>query len=250
MIDQINRNTKAQFVTSKINAGFNNLPDWIVNAPVGTTKLGTPYFDSVKMKLSETNTTDEYINTLISVSKNSNVIATKINGRRGFVKQIVDEGDYDIIMNIKIFAEYDMMDPAGINNNVTSRRVGRGFNPYINISTTGVDIPDPIGTATGLINDGFATFRNIPIYQGDYTPNGELGALMNFLTEFENDKTYANIQIESLYLNDVFGIYYIVPHSISTQQNAENSNMYNIIISAYSDLPDETNEYSREIIPK
>lgn len=245
MIDPINRNTKAQFVTSKINAGFNNLPDWAINAPVGTTKLGTPYFDSVKMKLSETNTTDEYINTLISVSKNSNVIATKINGRKGFVKQIVDEGDYDIVMNIKIFAEYDLIDTS-VHDNLTTRQVGRGFNPNVNISPTGIEIQDPIG----LVADGFNTFRNRPKYLGDYTPNGELGLLIDFLTQFENDKTYTNIQIESLYLNDVFGIYNIVPYSISTQQNAENSNMYNIIISAYSDLPDETDEYSREIIPK
>lgn len=240
-MDNVTKQTISNTINSKINSGMNNLPDWVTNYPVGTTQLGTPYFDSVKFLLDNSNETDEYINTVISVTNSANVARSFINGRKGgSIKQMVGEGDWDITFNIKIFSDFLIDSNRQLNDNITIQKVGTGFNSNLSINSTGININDPLSPIFQRVQ---------PHYQGDYYPNDSLSRLISFLTKFYQDQNFINIKVESLYLNDIFNIYNIVPYSINTQQNTEDTNMYNIIIQAYSDFADNTNDYSEEIIP-
>lgn len=237
MRDKLQEINAAQFTWSKINAGNNNLPDWVIDAPVGITKLGTLYNDSVKFILDDLNKTEEFVNTLVSVSNSASITRTFINGRKGgSIKQIVGEGDYEVIFNIKIISEIGFNVGNFINSNVIVKPVGNG-NP-LGGANLGNFISEPLSIPTPMF----------PL-QADFHPNVSMTNLIQFLTKFYQNPSYSNIKVESLYLNDIFGIYNIVPYSINTQQNHESTNTYNIIISAYSDNSNDSDTYSNEIIP-
>ena len=235
--------TGAQFANSKLQAGNNNLPDWIVNSPVGNTLIGTPYYDSVKFTLDALNESDEYINTVIAVSNSAQISQTYVNGRRGSVKQMINESDYDIAFNIKITSPFTL--DKSPNLNYFKQQVGKGNITGIAggiFQAAGQVINDPLSVARGDL-------MSVGGYQGDYTPDLEMYKLLNVINTFYNNTSYANIKVDSLYLNNVFGIKYIVPYSVQTQQDPESTNTYNIVINAYSDIVD--NElYESEIIPR
>lgn len=236
-VDDVTKKTLQTFVWSKINSGRNSLPDWVENSAIGYTSLGTPYFDSIKLKLDDFNVSDEYVNTLISVSNSAEISRTFVNGRKGSICQITNEGDYDITMNIKIFSEFGTDNP-NFQNNVEIHKTGRPFIQGLGIGRTGVNI-NPFNLGIFQQHD----------YSTAYTPNYELSKLISLINKFYTDYSYNTIQVESLYLNDVFGIFNIIPYSIQTQQDVDNINTYTVIIQAYSSFPDDPDTLS-EIIPK
>lgn len=246
VVDGVTRRTVAQHVWQKVNAGNNTMPDWVINSPVGVTKLGTPYNDSVTFSLDDYTTTDEYINSLISLSNNANITQTYVNGRKGgSIKQITGESDWDIIFNIKVFAEYSF-DRGDIGNHgddmLEIQRVGNGSADNT-IQKIGQFINSPFETTFGN--------KTVIEYMGDYNPNFELSKLINFFNKFYSDEKYNNVKVNSLYLNNIFGIYNIIPYSIQTQQSVDETNVYNITINAYSDINDsDIQNYESEIIPK
>lgn len=233
-MDEVRKNTLQSFVWSKINSGRNTLPDWIENKSIGFTSLGTPYFDSVTFILDEFNKSEEYINSLISVSSQAEISKSFVNGRKGSIKQITNEGDFDITFNIKILSEF-----GTTTSDVELRKVGRRFDVGVDINRNGVNID-----LNNILN---ITNRNQ--YEMAVLPNSNTRNLIDLIYEFYNNSSYTNVKVESLYLNNVFGIYNIIPYSIQTQQNPDEINAYNIIIQAYSDFIDDEKTIS-EIIPK
>lgn len=215
LIDRLFLTNIGQKVYTKLSSGSHLIPNWLVNEEVGLTGLGTPYYDSVKFKLDDLNETPEFIESVISISNSANISKTYINGRKSSVKQITGFGDYEITFNIKLVSpkevsKYDII-------------------PGTQIQEVGIGVP--------IVN---AT---------DYAPNTELRNLINFFNIFYANMSYKNIEVKSLYLNNAFGITNIVPYSISTQQNIDSTNTYNIVIAAYSDFAEDTSTYSNEIIP-
>lgn len=243
MTDKLAIITAAQFGFSNLNAGNNRLPDWLTNTSIGNTNLGTPYYDSVKFKLGALESA-EFINCHVSVVNNAQIVKTMIPGRvGGSVKQLMGEGDYSLTFKMKVFAPmFPSSDNSftatkqkvGIRNDITSKK-------GVALSATGQFIAEPSNFIDG--------FEGTEPYQGDYYPNDEMYALVDLLYEFYTNKTYINMEVESIYLNDIFGIYNIVPYSFSTQQS-DSSNSYEITIQAYSDKQDPRASSISEIIPK
>jgi len=243
MIDKLRLITIGQFGFSKLNAGNNRLPDWITNTPVGNTNLGTPYYDSVKFKLG-TLESEEFVNSRVSVVNNAQIVKTMIPGRSGgSVKQLMGEGDYSLTFTIKVFAPMFPKKYAQTTQRVGNRNNGiKSKKGVADIYTLGQIVAEP-SSVGGLNDEGSAP------YQGDYYPNEELASLVDLFYEFYTNKTYINMEVESIYLNDIFGIYNIVPYSFSTQQS-DSSNSYEITIQAYSDKQDPRASSESEIIPK
>lgn len=235
MDDNITKRTTRRLIFSKLTSGSNSFPDWLENSPVGTSSLGTPYYDSVRFILDDDLFSEEYVNSLISVTTSAEISRTYVNGRKGSIKQITNEGDYEITFKIKIFSEFGYT-----TSDVTRRRVGRGL-PVPQIGT----FSDRVGFRPDFAS--FVTERKQ--YEMASTPNSNVRELVDLINEFYNNSEYVNMQVESLYLNDVFGIYNIIPYSIITQQNYDEINSYEIVIQAYSDFQDIEN-VEQEIIPK
>ena len=228
LIDKLQIINGGQQLFSKTHAGNNGLPDWVTTRVDGYTKLGTPYFDSVRFTLDENNFTNKYISCLISVVNSTNIVKSFVNGRNGgSIKQLVGEGDYDIVFNIKIISDFSINN--GDINGTEVTKVGNGDgDTTVNKIFQGKNNFSNFDTKSNM-NPGFSK------YQGDYLPNEEIRYLTNFFSKFNKDYNYKNIGVESFYLNDCFGINSIVPYNITTSQNNESSNTYNYIISAYSD---------------
>lgn len=232
LIDRLFLTNISQKVYSKGLSGSHLIPNWLVNEEVGLTGLGTPYYDSVKFKLDDLNETPEFIESVISISNLANISKTYINGRKSSVKQITGFGDYEITFNIKLVSPHTLGTDSSISNIE---------NAIKNKSNT---LPPPPYTEVQKVGIGGVSYKS-----ADYVPNTELRNLINFFNIFYANMSYKNIEVKSLYLNNAFGITNIVPYSISTQQNIDSTNTYNIVIAAYSDFAEDTSTYSNEIIP-
>ena len=224
----------------KLNAGNNSLPNILENKTVGMTPLGTPYYDSVKFELNELIFSDEYINCVISANKLINIATTTIPGRNANVLQYVDQGGWDIIFNIKLVSDF------GTNNfdedTIQERQIGMKKDSY-NKALAGKIIQ----TATNPLSilDSPQTYR----WQTDYQPDSKLKNLLEFFDEFFLNPTWQNIKVTSKYLNNNLTVDRIIPYSISTAQNVDYTNQYDITISCYSDIDADGLLYNDEIIP-
>ena len=249
IIDRVALTTAAQHGFSKLNAGNNQLPDYIVNSKMGETGLGTPYYDSVEFNLDQNIKTSEYVNCVIAVNRRTKITKSLIKGRNnGSIKQMINEDDYDITFNLKLFSPFSFNNNVelDVNGPLKKQIVGKA-NSQVgafrqDLRSIGSLVAEPTQIVQTLTNDN-------PKYQGDYTPDAELETLMSFFTEFNQNITYKHVIVTSLYLNNNLGVNNIIPYSISTSQNTEFTNMYNVIIKAYSDIPDDRASFKSEIIP-
>lgn len=233
MADRLTNITRTRYGISKAASGTNLIPDWQENEPIGIAKTGAPFFDSVTLGLIDipiaTATNPEYyddelivgqyVNSVISVSSSAQISKTFVNGRRGgSVKQITNQGDFDITISLNIFSDYHTEE----------------------LSDQGPAYTRPVGRV--ISRRGSTLF-------GNYYPDKELAKIINFFNEFYTNRTWQYVNINSLYLNNDFNITKIIPYSIHTSQNQNSTNMYSVIINAYSHFDDDPNIVTDEIIP-
>lgn len=221
----------------KLNAGNNSLPNILENKTVGISPLGTPYYDSVFFYINEEIMSDIYINCVISANKLINISTTSIPGRNSNVLQYVDRGGWDIIFNIKLISDFGSNVSPDEEDNIQERQVGK------NKSKLG-EVVQAITNPLSLF-DSPLTYR----WQTDYQPDTKLKNLIAFFDKFYDDPTYQNIIVVSKYLNNNLDVNKIIPYSISTAQNQEFTNQYDITISCFSDIDSDGLLYNDEIIP-
>lgn len=221
----------------KLNAGNNSLPNILENKEIGKTFLGTPFHDSVIFFLSDYTRTGEYINCVISANKLISIATTSIPGRNSNVLQYVDRGGWDIIFNIKLISDFGVNEIEEDADNIQERQIGKN-------KTVLGKVVQSVTNPLSLL-DSPQTYR----WQTDYQPDSKLKNILDFFDKFFDDPTYQNIRVTSKYLNNNLGVDKIIPYSISTAQNVDYTNQYDITISCYSDIDGDTNEYSDEIIP-
>lgn len=235
LIDKTLLRNTGNILYQKLNAGNNSLPNILENKTIGMTPLGTPYYDSVVFELNDTLCTDEYINCVISANKLINIATTAIPGRNSNVLQYVDQGGWDIIFNIKLISDF------GTNNfdedTIQERRIGKK-------DTTVGKIVQSATNPLSLLESP-QTYR----WQTDYQPDMKLKNILEFFDEFFKNATYQNIKVISKYLNNNLNVDRVIPYSISTAQNQDFTNQYDITISCYSDIDSDGLLYSDEIIP-
>lgn len=219
--------TGAQYVYSKGTAGNNKLPNVNENLEIGRTALGVPYFDSVSFEffIGENQTTvGPFVNSYITSSTSAVISKTYLTNAEP-VKQIIAPGDWEIIFNIKVFADFfSNVSPDG----TTERRV------HSLLGDTAVG--GALNAATDLHNafNRFVSDGNNAKYQNDYMPNLEAKTLLSFFNSYFTIPEINELNVYSIYLNDVLNIHKIVPYSINISQNADATNFYNVIINAYS----------------
>ena len=235
LIDKTLLRNTGNILYQKLNAGNNSLPNILENKTIGISPLGSPYYDSVVFELNDTLCTAEYINCVISANKLINIATTSIPGRNSNVLQYVDQGGWDIIFNIKLISDF------GTNNfdedTIQERKIGKK-------DTTVGKIVQSATNPLSLLESP-QTYR----WQTDYQPDMKLKNILEFFDEFFKNATYQNIKVVSKYLNNNLNVDRVIPYSISTAQNQDYTNQYDITISCYSDLDADGLLYSDEIIP-
>lgn len=233
--DKLLQRNVANHIYQRGFAGNNNLQNVLENNTVGTSFLGTPYYDSVIFWLNEDTYTEGYINCVISANKMINISTTSIQGRNANILQYVDRGGWEILFNIKLVSDFQTNEIEDADN-IKEREIGR--NPSKVLET--------IGTLTRPLSifDTPVTYR----WQTDYQPDKKLKNLIEFFDTFFDDQSYQNIRVTSKFLNNNLGIDNVIPYSISTAQNVDYTNTYDITIACYSDVDAFSNEYKDEII--
>lgn len=239
IIDKQALQNAANFTYQKLNAGNNTLPYWLETQSVGTSLLSTPYNDYVRFWLSDSIYTEMYVSCVIAGNKNINVASTSIPGRNSNVLQFVDKGGWDIVFNIKLVNDFGMNVNESTEHNYKVREVGKdnslsNINKVVRIASNPLSVLD-----SQVINN-----------QIDALPDTKLMNIMQFFDKFFDDTSYKNIKVESKYLNCNLDVNYIIPYSISTSQNTEWTNQYDITIQCYSDIDDENDSFYDEIMPK
>lgn len=234
--DRLLKQNAGNMLYQKVTAGNNKLQNILENNTVGTSLLGTPYFDSVIFWLNDEYYTEGYINCVISANKMINISSTSIQGRGNNVLQFVDKGGWELVFNIKLVSDFQTNEVEDADN-IKERLIGSNPSAVMQGIAT---ISNPLS-----VFDSPANFR----WQTDYQPDKKLKNILEFFDKFFDDTTYQNIRVTSKFLNNNLGVEHIVPYSINTAQNVDYTNQYDITISAYSDIDAFSNEYNDEIIP-
>ena len=235
--DRLLLTNAGNMIYQKLNAGNNSLPNILENKTLGLTPLGTPYYDSVIFDLDENNSSYEFINCVISANKLINISTTSIPGRNSNVLQYVERGGWDIIFNIKLISDFGSNISPDEDDNIQERRIGKNNTTFNKVIQT---VTNPLS-----LLDSPLTYK----WQTDYQPDTKLKNTIVFFDKFFDDATYQNIRVTSKYLNNNLGVDKIIPYSISTAQNVDYTNQYDITISCYSDIDADGLLYNDEIIP-